>query len=347
MNMWVASVALAAGSLLNSGCVVGPNYRMPNTEVPAAYGDAGHPPTTQGATTRSSVVDQSQPPWIDWWTKFGDVELNSLVSRAATANHELKIAAARVQEARAVQRIADSRLYPTVDIGAAILKSRGSSAGFGFPYGLPGMDTNLYQIGFDATYEVDLFGGVRRSIEAAGAMAEASEDERRGVQVTLLGEVARDYIALRALQRRLAVAGANLDDQRKTLDIVRRRLKNGLTTNFDLVRANAQVAATESAIPPLEAGIRQTIHGISVLLGEPPLSLSDELSAGARDSAGASEGARRDALRIAAAPTGHPPRRTPAGRGDSRAGRCHRRTLSPPRARRNRWRAKPAPGPTV
>jgi multidrug efflux system outer membrane protein len=97
----------------------------------------------------------------------------------------------------------------------------------------------------------------------------------------LLGEVARNYIGLRALQRRLAVARANVDDQQKTLSIVQRRFRNGLATNFDVVRASAQVSATQSAIPPLEAGARQTIYGISVLLGEQPLALSDELTASA------------------------------------------------------------------
>src|SRR5206468_1067006 len=115
--------------------------------------------------------------------------------------------------------VAKSGLYPTVDLSTAFLKNRGSAAGFGAPYGLPGVDTNLYQTGFDAAYEVDLFGGIRRTVEAAGALAEATVDQRRAVQVTLLGEVARNYIGLRALQRRLAVAQANLEDQQKTLDV--------------------------------------------------------------------------------------------------------------------------------
>ena len=191
------------------------------------------------------------------------------------------MATARVQEARAIERVAKSNLYPTIDITAGFAQTHGSAAGFGFPYGLPGIDSSLYQIGFDATYEVDLFGGVRRSIEAAGAFAEASEDERRGVQVTLLGEVARDYIALRAFQRQLDIANANLVDQRKTLEIVQRRLNNGLATNFDVIRATAQVAATESTIPAIETAIQQTIHQLSILLGEPPNALFEKLIASA------------------------------------------------------------------
>jgi NodT family efflux transporter outer membrane factor (OMF) lipoprotein len=162
-----------------------------------------------------------------------------------------------------------------------VLETRGSQAGFGFPYGIPGEANTLFQIGFDATYEVDLFGGIRRTIEAAGAVADATVNERRAVQVTLLGEVARNYIGLRALQRRLEVARANLADQQKTLEVVQRRLKNGLAQNFDLVRASAQVSATESSIPPLEAGIQQTMYGLAVLLGEPPTALAGELTVAA------------------------------------------------------------------
>jgi multidrug efflux system outer membrane protein len=277
--MWAAAAAAGAG-LLVVGCAVGPNYQAPNIQTSATYAEASRPsgPASNPASTQASVVDPGHSVWIDWWTKFHDPELDSLVNRALAANHELIIARARVQEARAVERAAESARYPTVDLSAGFAKSRGSAAAFGFPYGAPGADSNLFQIGFDATYEVDLFGGVRRSIEAAGALADATEDERRAVQVTLLGEVARGYIGLRALQRRLAVAEANLEDQRKTLDIVRRRLGNGLAARFDVVRASAQVAATESAIPPLEAGIRQAVHGLSVLLGEPPMALSSELA---------------------------------------------------------------------
>jgi NodT family efflux transporter outer membrane factor (OMF) lipoprotein len=269
-----ASLALVASWC--AGCKVGPDYHAPAQDVPQAFGELG-----VGASGQYSHISPDQPPWIEWWTKFGDAELDSLVSRAVKANHELRIAAARVLQARAEERMADSRLYPSLSIGAGAFVTHGSEAGFGVPFGIPGVSSNLFQLGFDASYEVDLFGGVRRSIEAAGAFAEASEDNRRGVQVSLLGEVARSYISLRALQRRLAVAHDNLDTQRRTAEIIEQRFKNGLAANFDVVRARAQVVATESSIPPLEAGIRQRIHELSTLLGEHPLSLSDELASSA------------------------------------------------------------------
>jgi multidrug efflux system outer membrane protein len=264
----VLALAFIVGA---AGCEVGPKYDPPKPDLPAGFA------TTQPATKPSSVADTQHTAWIDWWTKFNDQELDSLICRSLAANHELKVAAARVQEVRAVERVAQSRLYPTIDISAAFVKNRGSAAGFGFPWGLPGADSSLYHVGFDATYEVDLFGGVHRTIEAAKASAEATEDERRGVQVTVMGEVAREYIALRALQARLAIANQNLADQRRTLAIVQKRLKNGLAPNFDLIRANAQVSATESSIPPLESGIQQTIYTLSVLLGKDPTALVSEL----------------------------------------------------------------------
>lgn len=257
--------------VIAAGCEVGPKYHAPKPDLPASFA------ATRPTTGPSSVADAGHAAWVDWWTKFNDEELDSLISRSLEANHELKIAAARVQEVRAVERVAESRLYPTIDITAAFAKTHGSAAAFGFPWGLPGVDSNLYHIGFDATYEVDLFSGVRRSIEAAKASAEATEDQRRGVQVSLMGEVAREYLALRALQARLAIANQNLADQRRTLAIVQKRLKNGLAPNFDLVRASAQVDATESSIPPLEAGIQETIYGLSVLLGKDPTALTSEL----------------------------------------------------------------------
>jgi len=267
---------LALALMLITGCEVGPKYHAPGADVPTQFAA-----TTRPTTNPSSVADSQHAAWVEWWTKFDDRELDSLISRSVTANHELKIAAARVQEARAVERMAQSELYPTIDISAAFVKTRGSAAGYGFPYGLPGAESSLYQIGFDATYEVDLFGGVRRTIEAAKASAEAVEDQRQSVQVTLLAEVAREYISLRALQARLAIANQNLADQMHTLAIVQKRFRNGLVPNFDQIRASAQVDATESGIPPLEAGIRQTIYALSVLLGEYPPALTSELLAAA------------------------------------------------------------------
>ena len=262
-------------ALLLTGCAVGPDYHRPATEMPAAFND---PAVARPATPRRSVVDPHGTPWVDWWTKFGDPELDDLIVRATADNHGLKAAAARVRQARAAARISEAAQYPSVGIGGGFAKSRGSAAGLGFPFGAPSRDNNLYQLGFDASYEVDLFGGIRRSIEAAGANAELSEDAARAVRLSLVAEVAHQYVSLRTLQRRRDIAGRNLVDQRHTLDVVQRRVGNGLAAEFDLVRARAEVEATEANIPTLEAGVRQTIYGLSVLVGRPPQALVGELS---------------------------------------------------------------------
>jgi multidrug efflux system outer membrane protein len=276
----ITAVAVSAAV---TGCKVGPNYHEPKSQMPSRFADSGpNPnsgPSTRPASQTLSVIDTQHSAWVRWWTTFHDSELDSLVLRALSTNHELKIAEARVREARAVERVAASELYPTIDISALVGATRGSAAGFGFPYGDPGVAKSLYQIGFDATYEVDLFGGIRRTIEAAKANTQETEDERRGVQVSLLGEVANEYIGLRSIQSRLAIAQHNLADQQRTLAIVEKRLKIGLATTFDLVRARAQVDSTRSSIPPLEAGVRQTIFAISILLGQEPDALTPELIA--------------------------------------------------------------------
>jgi multidrug efflux system outer membrane protein len=271
------AATLSALAVLD-GCAVGPNYHRPSTALPSQYGSSSA--GASGATTKptsTTIIDPAREPWSNWWTQFGDVELDTLIDRAVWDNHGLKVAAARVTQARAASRIAQAAQYPDVSIGAGFAKSRGSSAGLGFPYGDPSKDNSLFQLGFDAAYEVDLFGGVRRSIEAAGANAELTENLRRAVQLSLIAEVAHEYILLRTLQRRLDIARQNLADQQHTLRVVQKRLNNGLSAEFDLVRARAEVEATESNIPPLESGIRQTIYGLSVLAGRPPQDLEDEL----------------------------------------------------------------------
>src|SRR5271154_3070523 len=126
-GLFIPALILAASA---AGCEVGPDYHAPRADVPSDFAV-----TTRPTTNPTSVTDAQHSAQVDWWTKFNDDELNSLVARSLTANHELKIAAARVQEARAIERVAQSELYPTIDISAFFVKTRGSAAGYGFPYG--------------------------------------------------------------------------------------------------------------------------------------------------------------------------------------------------------------------
>jgi NodT family efflux transporter outer membrane factor (OMF) lipoprotein len=163
--------------------------------------------------------------------------------------------------------------------GASQTTARGGPASPLGEGGLPGTQTELYQIGLDATWEIDLFGGVRRGVEAAGADLAASVEDRRSVLTSLLAEVARDYLQLRGLQQRLVIARANLRTQQETLDLTLSRFRSGFVTELDVSRARTQVAQTQSAIPPLEGQTRQMIHALSTLIGQQPAALSDELKA--------------------------------------------------------------------
>ena len=145
--------------------------------------------------------------------------------------------------------------------------------------GLPGSFTELYQVGLDATWEIDIFGSVRRGIEAASADLDAAVEDRRDVLTTLVAEVARDYLQLRGFQQRLAIARQNLRTQQETLDLTINRFQSGFVTELDVSRAKTQVANTQASIPPLEAQGRVSIHALGVLLGQEPLALAHELEA--------------------------------------------------------------------
>lgn len=144
--------------------------------------------------------------------------------------------------------------------------------------GFPGATTDLYQAGFDASWEIDFFGGQRRAVEAANADIRAEREDQRDVMVTLLAEVARDYIQLRTAQLQLQLAEQNLHDQRDTLELTRSRYQAGFATDLEVAQQSAQVASTQAVLPAYQATIRQSIHALGVLLGQDPESLSAELS---------------------------------------------------------------------
>src|SRR5262249_38155332 len=132
-----ASLLIAA--FLCAGCKVGPDYQPPAPDVPSAFGETG-----TGAPGQYSDTLPAQPAWIEWWTKFQDPQLDSLIPRAVKANHELRIAATRVQAARAEEKMAESRLYPSLSVGGGVFATHGSESGFGVPYGIPGVSSNLF-----------------------------------------------------------------------------------------------------------------------------------------------------------------------------------------------------------
>jgi NodT family efflux transporter outer membrane factor (OMF) lipoprotein len=258
--------------VLFQGCAVGPNFQPPKTTVPAQWSA----PMAGGETNL-------EPSLASWWKTFNDPQLDSLVERAARTNQDLRIAEARVREARAFYRIASSQLWPTVDAGGSYARENQSKnqpilGSLPMPSGIP-YENNVYQAGFDASWEIDVFGGNRRAVEAGKAEAAAAEFGRRNVLVTLLGEVARNYVELRGCQRRLEIATNNLKTQEEALALAQDRFKNGLTSDLDVQQAATLLANTRAAIPMLEAGIQGYIHRLGVLLGQPPEALLAELSA--------------------------------------------------------------------
>ncbi len=253
-----------------AACTVGPNYHAPKTKVPASFAEQAPVPAS----------DQ----FAKWWTTLQDPELNSLIERSVRGNLDLRLAQARVREARAQRGVVKADLYPTVNVNGSYERTRRSRNVVITPSGgsetptTASLEGNLYQVGFDASWEIDVFGGVRREIEAANADLAAEIENRRDVLVTLLAEVARNYVELRASQRQVVIARANLATQQETLDLTRIRFDAGLVSDLDVARAEAQVQTTASQIPTLETSARQSIHLLSVLLGQEPNALTAELT---------------------------------------------------------------------
>ena len=233
------------------------------------------PPAWVGTVPRPTPppVDPAVVSLVRWWALFDDPALVSLVERAVQSNLDVKVAEARVREARAAVQGAASFLWPTLDSSGAARRSR--APGF---QGNRGNVTVLYQAGFDASWELDIFGGVRRSIEAAEADLTAADEGRRDVLVTLTGEVAQTYIDLRSFQQRIAIARQNLETQTRSARITRQRFQAGFVSGLDVANAEAQAATTAAAIPLLESAAQQSIYRLSILLGLNPADLLPELS---------------------------------------------------------------------
>ena len=248
------------------GCTVGPNYKTPQTKMPASFANSQRDAGTE-------VVAK-------WWTTLQDPTLDSLVDRAVQSNLDLRFAHARVREARAQRGVVRADLLPSVNASASYQRQR-ISENTGTTQGSTGtipVEGDLYQAGFDASWEIDVFGGIRREIEAANADLAAEIENRRDVLVTLLAEVARNYVEMRASQRQIIIAESNLKAQQETLELTRVRFDAGLVSDLDVARAEALVQTTASQIPTLEISARQSIHLLSVLLGQEPNALVQELS---------------------------------------------------------------------
>ncbi len=263
------AAALAAGAgaalLLTPACTtVGPDYAPPELELSAAWragADGGLAPETAQLA--------------GWWRRLGDPLLDELVARATRGSLDLREALARVREARALRGVAASERFPTVD-GTLAFERTGLSENTQFGQFVD--DTDNYSAGFDAAWELDLWGRVRRSVEAADAELAATVEDARGVAVRVAAEVALNYVELRAFQQRLAIAQSNVSLQEQTLELVRARYEAGLVGESDVAQARTNVATTRSRLPALETGLRAAENRLAVLLGQPPGALAAELA---------------------------------------------------------------------
>ena len=263
----ISLIAVVAVIAALAGCAVGPEYVKPATPVAPRF--AG---TQEGPYSGEEAQAK-------FWKEFGDATLEQVVEDALDANHELRIALGRLLEARAQRRQAQFDLAPTVTASGGYTHERFSQA-----ESLTGAPLNarFYEAGFDAFWELDFFGRVRRNVQAQTAQLQGAEASLRDAQVSVAAEVARTYFELRGEQTQLTVARRNVDNQREALELTQARLDAGRGTEFDTARAQSQLSSTLATIGPLEASIVRSIHRLSVLTGREPNALN-ELLAPARE----------------------------------------------------------------
>jgi NodT family efflux transporter outer membrane factor (OMF) lipoprotein len=262
--------------LLLAGCVVGPNYQPPELAVEPSFAAA-----TQPASTQPSVMSDSPVAAALWWETLHDPVLNRLMQQVAGANLDVKVAEARVRQARAELAYTAGGQLPNVDLKASYTRNQLSRTAAPYnAFDVPGFpwEYNQYQAGFDASWELDLFGGVRRGVEAAGSNLAAAAADRQSVLLSAMAEVARNYVDLRGYQQRYQIAQSNLQSQRQTLELTQDRRRQGVVTELDVARAASQVAKTEAELPVLQRRGAEAIHRIATLLAQQPEALTAELS---------------------------------------------------------------------
>lgn len=248
---------LAAAS---GGCTVGPDYAAPDFAVPAAWQGA-MPPGLAGS-------EENRQRLADWWTTFDDPQLSGLIEKAISGNLDLKQAQARVREARARRQSSESGLLPTLDAAASGTSTRGSEETG------KGIRAELYNAGFDARWELDIFGGVRRDVEAKEADLAATREDYNGALVSLAAETALNYVEMRVSQTQLAVAEENLRTQAESYDLANWRFQAGQATGLDLEQAGYNLENSRAQLPDLQTALAASGNRLAVLTGLYPGDLS-------------------------------------------------------------------------
>jgi NodT family efflux transporter outer membrane factor (OMF) lipoprotein len=282
------------GIVALTGCTVGPDFKRPGWASPSSW-FAG----PKEAVKPPHSIPVAEPVDADWWTLFHDPVLTGLERRVAAENLDIKLAAIRFTESRAQLGFAKSAQFPTLGGNASYTREKASNNGLfalipsatgaSAASGAPGTSTggvsstnlapfDIWQGGFDASWEVDLWGGVRRSVESAAATSEAADEAKRAALLSSLAEVARDYIDLRGAQAQLDIARENVRTARQSLSLTQQRAAGGVTTDLDVANASAQLRTTLAQIPTLQQQEAQLINALSLLLGQPPNALRTELA---------------------------------------------------------------------
>ena len=256
-------LAILTGVL--GGCAVGPNYHPPKSAMPASWSEV----KSGGIITNTALASE-------WWKTFNDPVLNSLISRAVTNNLDLRISEGRLREARALRAGAYWNLGPTITGTGSYLDRQQSKNAQSAP--LSTYRTDLYDARFDASWEIDIFGGLRRQVENANALFQTVLEDKHAVLISTLAEVARNYIEVRGYQRRQSIATDNIKAQAETVEIVRARFNAGLTSELDVKRAEALLATSRAQLPALDTATKIGIHQLGVLLGQQPGALRAELA---------------------------------------------------------------------
>lgn len=261
----LAPLTIAA---LLSACTLGPDYQGPPEAAPHAMQNGRFVRGDDAALVKATPLNQ-------WWEGLADPLLNELVLRALAANPNLSVAKARLQQSRAALNLEKANAMPSADASALYANAR-----------LPPLTssgsatrTNLYSLGFDASWEVDIFGGRRRSIQAAGATAEAAEASLADIQVSLAAEVANAYISLRDRQQRLALGDNSVTMQEQMIALAQQRYERGTASNLDVIRLQNQLDATRADQVPLRVEVDSYLNQLATLMGEEPGALDQKLAA--------------------------------------------------------------------
>jgi len=253
--------------LLNS-CTVGPNYKKPSSHTSKKW---------LSSQDTKAVIDVTQSVQTRWWQAFNDSTLTGLIQTALKQNLDIKIAEAKIKEARALRGGTVSGFYPKINGNVAagrekISENSGIPVGAGIP-----INRDYYNAGFDASWELDIFGGLHRSVESADAHLVASVESKHDVLLSLLSEISRNYMNVRGTQRRLEIARRNIVLQGRIVEIIRQRYHAGNTNELELAKAEAQLHETQAVLPNLIADLRSYAYRLAILLAQEPQTLLKQL----------------------------------------------------------------------